>query len=1073
MKKIRTLLKAPVLVQSGYSVHSRQIFRALFSNPMFDLHVENIKWGSCPFLTEDTEEKRAIKECVKKFAIAKHQKQENWDLYITITIPNEFEQKGKINVGVTAGAEVDRISHQWVQKCNEMDLIIVPSEFVKDVFEKTVVEWKNEKTGQTGQFKLEKPVVVCNEGVDTSIFYPWTEEEKDKLVQHPDNHPGYLDLDLKPDFNFLSIAQWGKGSFGEDRKNIANLVKWFIETFAKRKDVGLVLKVNMARNNITDYNIVKNRLEQIKNNFNSEDVPPIYLIHGNLTNKEMSSLYNHPKIKSFVSFTHGEGFGLPLLEAAACGLPVIATNWSGHLDFLTRKKFSAVDYELKEIPEIAVWDPILIKGSQWACAKEEDAKHRMKKMVKNYSTPKDWAKELSERIREEFDINVVCENFVDTLKVCFSAPKNQSEAAKSTNPTEYLQQVVDTPEDYNILYTMPQSNGDVFISTAVIDGLMKDVRKVQPNAKLYFATAPQFAAILDENPNVHKVIDWQDFMISVDITEAAFDLVLTPNVATQYTFSNWVRRGQGRRLAEEFANHCQTELGEYFVKEEQLESGMPDCDYVTFHPGSGKDKWESRRYVDWPEVLVNIKKQFPGVKIAQVGSADEPEFDVDFDYRGKTNVHQLAALIKDSKMHLSIDTLTMHMAAAYETPVLALFGCSYANSTGPWVSNEEGAKIILLESERRTCGCTKACYKDKPVSKHRYAPINEIDPKTVVKAAEALLIDQFEKEDVEYERITAKISGYTTAYNCINLRIPFKESIKSFLSFCDEVVIVDGESTDGTYEILQELAESDDRIKLYQHLFDWQEPGIDGLQKAYARVFCNPEHEFLLQFDLDELAHEKDDEKWKLLTKRFPKEVDVLHLPVVELWADLEHATTRRHSWKWRLSRNKPEITHGINKHARLTNEETGKVYAKEGVSDGCEYVNVMNYEMVPHTGFYMQNRQIEAARMGSPDDYANIMNQVFDVLPSVWHTSWLNIPNKIKQLQPDGTWDKLWSLLYQKKNQNRFGDTDFSIQEQVDVLTKRLEDLGGEESDQIKGKFKLKHEAPLLLKQYYEKPTT
>ena len=48
----------------------------------------------------------------------------------------------------------------------------------------------------------------------------------------------------------------------------------------------------------------------------------------------MANLYAHPKIKAYVSLTHGEGYGLPLFEAAYHGIPIIAPDWSGHLDFL-------------------------------------------------------------------------------------------------------------------------------------------------------------------------------------------------------------------------------------------------------------------------------------------------------------------------------------------------------------------------------------------------------------------------------------------------------------------------------------------------------------------------------------------------------------------------------------------------------------------------------------------------------------------------------------------------------------------------------------------------------------------
>lgn len=722
MNKIRTLLKAPVLTQSGYGNHSRQIFNALNNNPLFDLYVEPVGWGNCPFLTENTEEKQKILKCVEKKAVYQNQGKEEYDLFVHVTIPNEWERKAKFNVGVTAGIETDRVSHVWVQKCNEMDLVIVPSEHSRKVFMDTTVDWLNRETGQKGSFKVEKPILVSHEGVDTNIFRKFTEEEFKKS--------NLSELDFEPEFNFLHVGQWGKGGYGEDRKNIALLVRYFIEEFKGRKDVGLVLKVNMGRNSVLDYDACLDRLTQIKANFKPEEIPPIYLLHGNFTNEEMAALYNHPKIGAFISLTHGEGFGLPLLEASACELPVVATNWSGHLDFLKRGKFSAIDYDMREIPDAAVWDGVLVKGSRWAEVKEEDVKRRMKKMSSSTSIPRGWAKELSQSIKEEFDLSVVEQQFVDCIKMLLGQQVAQ------LNPLEYLQSLVDTPNNYNVVYTMPMSTGDVFISTAVIDGLVKHLPQ---DAKIYFATDPKYFDVLKGNPHIYKTIPWNQNMINIEFLEEVFDLALTPNVATQYTFSNWVRRGQGRLLAEEFANHCQVELGDYHI---QLEPILKDDigDYITFHPGSGTGQWEARKYVDWKEVLINIKKLCPELKIIQVGSADEPKFDeVDIDLRGKTTVNQLASVIKHSMMHLSIDTFTMHLAAAFDRPLVALFGSSHAKSTGPWFKNKETSKQILLESETKlTCG-GRACYKYQCKINKEMPCINEIDPYEVFQACYHLL----------------------------------------------------------------------------------------------------------------------------------------------------------------------------------------------------------------------------------------------------------------------------------------------------------------------------------------------
>lgn len=724
MKKLKTLLKAPLLTSSGYGRHSKEIFEALYHDPLFDVYVESLNWGACSFLTEDSEYKRNVRSCIDKLMVEKHQNNNqnpHFDLFVHVTIPNEFERLGDFNVGVTAGIETSHVSPVWVNKSNEMDLVIVPSEHSKNTLINTIVEWKNQQTGETGTLKTHKPVVVVSEGVDTSVFGP-TPEGTDFSV-----------FDFEPDFNFLCVGQWGKGGFGEDRKNIALTVKYFIEAFLGRKDVGLILKVNMARNSAADYEQVLNRLSEIKSNYKSAECPPIYLLHGNLTDKEMNLLYNHPKVSAMLSLAHGEGFGRPLLEASVCGLPVMATNWSGHVDFLNKGKFIAFDYDLKEVPDSAVWDDVIIKGSAWAEVREEDVKRKMKKIVQAPSMPLQWARELSAVLREELNLKKVQTKFIDTIKQ--SMLKNETVVSK--NPVEYLMSYVDTPESYNVIYTMPMSTGDVFISTAVIDGLIK---QCPPDTKIYFATQPHYKDLLKNNPNIHCVIDYKDWMINLDILEEVFDLALTPNVATQYTFSNWVRRGQGRLLAEEFANHCHTELGDYFIDTEEV-SGLPEF-YMTLHTTSGKGQWEGRKYVDWPELLSNIKRLYPMMSVVQVGGADEEMVPgVDFSLCGKTNYQQLAYVMKNSKLHVGPDSFQVHLAAAFNTPVVGLYGCSMASATGPWVRDKKAAKFILLQSERRSGCLQKACYKNRCAKNpHNPAgPINEISPREIFNSCELLL----------------------------------------------------------------------------------------------------------------------------------------------------------------------------------------------------------------------------------------------------------------------------------------------------------------------------------------------
>ena len=732
--KIKTLLKAPLETQSGYGVHSRQIFEALISDPLFDVSVESLNWGNCSYETHVTDLSTKIKQAVEKRAIETQQGQNEYDLFIHVTIPQEYEKRGKFNIGVSALCETDRISPQWIQKMNEMDLNIVPSEHAKNIAKRTVADWHNQNTGEKGQFKVEKPVVVCAEGIDTTLF---TEKPYQDLLK----------LELEPDFCFLHIGQWGGGDFGEDRKNISNLLKYFCETFRNRKDVGLVLKTNMGKNDAAGFDAVKSRIANLRHAIGipAAECPPLYLIHANLTTEEMADLYNHPKIKAFVTLTHGEGFGIPVAEAAAVGLPIMATNWSGHLDILQDGKFVSFEHELKDIPERSVWDPVLIKGSRWACVNEEDVKKKMDKISRSISKPKEWAKELAVKVKEKFDLKVTNDFFINTVK------QHMLKDSIAVSPEEHLKSFIDTPENFNVIYTMPRSTGDVFISTAVIDGLMK---QVPPESKLYFATDPKYFDLLKDNPNVYKCIPYNQVMMYIELLEEIFDLALTPDIATQYNFSNWTRKGNGRLLAEEYAAHCQVQLGDYFMAEDQtifelafapiLDENLTARPYITLHAGSGKGQWEGRNYRDWEEVIHNIKLLFPKLAVVQVGDKDDMKINgVDLSMLGKTNAQQLASVINHARLHVGIDSFPMHLAAHANTPLVAIFGCSWAGSTGPWVKNKETAKFILLQSERKSGCVNRPCYKNR--CKHNpvdgASTINEIDAKEVFTACARLLAE--------------------------------------------------------------------------------------------------------------------------------------------------------------------------------------------------------------------------------------------------------------------------------------------------------------------------------------------
>lgn len=393
----RLIFRAPVQTASGYGVHSRMLLRALDKSGLFDITVMSVPWGNTPLLYDDTPELRRIAELSNKFN-PNVMGPGTFDGSVQVTIPNEFMKLAPKNVCVTAGIEVDRVSPVWQQKCNEVaDVVVVPSVHSARSF--TVGIYGGARGPE--QLRLKKPLYILPEWVDTDVFNVNANVEINDRMGPVEE--ALLDM---PDFNFVSVGLGLDKLDGGERKNFGQLIRWFCEQFKGSREVGLVLKLSMVGNSPPDFRNVKDRIRFIKQQAGCAEFPKIKLIHGRLTDREMARLYKHPKAKAFITLTHGEGFGLPIIEAAACGLPVIATDWSGHLDFLRkngRNLFVPIEYELQPIPESAVWKDVLDAGTRWAVPKEADAKLKMAKVVLSYDKPKAWATELAEHVRTTFN----------------------------------------------------------------------------------------------------------------------------------------------------------------------------------------------------------------------------------------------------------------------------------------------------------------------------------------------------------------------------------------------------------------------------------------------------------------------------------------------------------------------------------------------------------------------------------------------------------------------------------------------------------------------------------------------
>jgi glycosyltransferase involved in cell wall biosynthesis len=290
---------------------------------------------------------------------------------------------------------------EWLQKINEIvNSVIVVSSFSTHAFKNTT--YSGELNGQPATLKLDKPIDFVNYAV------------KDY------DHVEPLNLNLKNDVNFLCVAQWGP------RKNMDATLNWFVEEF-HNEDVGLVIKTNITKNSIMDRTAIFERLKSQLSAKYPDMKCKIYLLHGDMSEEEMHALYKDPKINACISFAHGEGFGLPLFEAAYSGLPIVCTGWSGQLDFLVdenkKERFYNVSYDIRKVPEHVLWENVVVADAMWSFPREQSAKQQMRQcyndiVSKNKMDATAYVSELKERFSKE----KMYEKFVSLVEE--QAPEN-------------------------------------------------------------------------------------------------------------------------------------------------------------------------------------------------------------------------------------------------------------------------------------------------------------------------------------------------------------------------------------------------------------------------------------------------------------------------------------------------------------------------------------------------------------------------------------------------------------------------------------------------------------------------
>jgi hypothetical protein len=385
MSKNIVVVSAPVDTYSGYGARARDFVKALLQTDKYDIKILSQRWGNTRAgYLKDHNDLDLTPLIINNLTYQP-------DVWVQITVPNEFQKIGKYNIGVTAGIETTIADPSWIDGCNRMDLVLTSSEHSKNVFQQSVFQ-KTDNGVTVGKLELSTTVEVLFEGIDINTY--------------TNNASSQFSLEgIEESFCFLFVGHWLQGNIGEDRKNVGYMIKSFMETFKnKPTPPALILKTSLGTSSIIGREEILDRIDNIKNTVKGK-VPNIYLIDGDISDEDMNNLYNHPKIKAMISLTKGEGFGRPLLEFSVTGKPILASGWSGHLDFLSNELAILVGGTLTQIHPSAVQKNVLIPEAQWFTPSDEEVGKKLRMIVKDYKKLIAPAKKLGFKNKTEFSFD--------------------------------------------------------------------------------------------------------------------------------------------------------------------------------------------------------------------------------------------------------------------------------------------------------------------------------------------------------------------------------------------------------------------------------------------------------------------------------------------------------------------------------------------------------------------------------------------------------------------------------------------------------------------------------------------
>lgn len=540
-----------------------------------------------------------------------------------------------------------------------------------------------------------------------------------------------------------------------------------------------------------------------------------------------------------------------------------------------------------------------------------------------------------------------------------------------------------------ILIVVKESAGDVFIITSTIDSL----HTKYPDAHIYVACDPQYKNILDGNKQIKGVIPFHESMYNYKaygkwcIYDNTFDIVYCPTICTQVVPSNWLNGKYATFLGTLYANMCNVPLGKTFISEVDISRfNLPDK-YITLQGKSGQ---EVKDYSFMKQVVERIT----GFPVVQLGAANEKVVAPNvINLCGQTTYQEAATIIKGAILHVGLDSVLMHFAAHHKTRAVVLFG----GTTPQAAIGPDYKSITVIETPSRT-PCIASCHLHQCEAKRQFQVEKCIDRITVDDIVEVIGNVIGVENVVPPEPV--KISSYMIIKDGIKYGFPFEESIGHALKVSDEVVVVDGGSTDGTWERLQVLQQnSPSFIKVFQHQWDMDNPTLFGDEKTYARKLCTGN--WLIQLDADEIIREpRPGYLRELITEN--RNLELIDLPVINMYGSDDTTRIEEHCWKWRISKNNPNIIHGVYAEARQFDSDSMRITMDKKKSDGCEYIYSDSLKIVPHVSLFprsfaelhykiRQEKQFEKHMSEYMQQLDNLMlNSVI-----VFHYSWYNLNRK------------------------------------------------------------------------------